>query len=244
MTLIERLAYDAAPHGLAVRAAFAIEPGDGIPALDGGAPAQTLMLFGNVGSSLWPGFSAGPEYTDGKPDALDRWSERIGGDMARRYGGRAFYPFGPPPRYPFQRWALRGESLFASPVGLLVDTRHGLWHAFRFALALPDALDEPPVASTADSPCASCAGRPCLSACPAQAFVEGEYRVRRCVEFLADYPDAACWRIGCLPRHACPIGQSDRYLPAQAAFHMRAFFSSLSAQLELPTETSRSSSSS
>lgn len=229
MTLIERLAHDAAQHGLAVRSAFAIAPGDGVPALDGGAPAQVLVLLGNIGSSLWPGFTAGPEYADGKPDALDRWSERIGQDMARRYGGRAMYPFGGPPHYPFQRWALRGGSLFASPVGLLIDGKHGLWHAFRFALSLPDALDETPAVGTADSPCASCAGQPCLSTCPAQAFVAGEYRVRHCVEFLAGHADAACWRIGCLARHTCPIGQSDRYLPAQAVFHMRAFFSRMRA---------------
>lgn len=238
MTLIERLNQDAAAHGLSVRAAFAIAPDDGVPALDGEAPAQTLALFGNIGSSLWPGFTAGPEYADGKPHPLDRWSERIGRELAQRYGGRAFFPFGGPPRYPFQRWALRGGSLFASPVGLLIDRKHGLWHAFRFALALPDLLDEALVASAADSPCASCAGRPCLSACPAQAFIEGEYRVQRCVEFLASHSDAACWRIGCLPRHACPIGQLDRYLPAQAAFHMRSFFSSMSAQREHPAANS------
>jgi hypothetical protein len=227
MTLIERLSHDAAQHGLCVRSAFVITPGDGVPALDGGTPARSLVLFGNIGSSLWPVFTRGPEYADGKPDALDRWSERIGQDMARRHGGRALYPFGGPPHYPFQRWALRGGLLFASPVGLLIDARHGLWHAFRFALALPGTLET--AAGTADSPCASCADQPCLTTCPADAFVAGEYRVRRCVDFLADDPDAACWHIGCLARHACPTGQRAGYLPEQAAFHMRAFFGRMSA---------------
>jgi hypothetical protein len=36
-------------------------------------------------------------------------------------------------------------------------------------------------------------------------------------------PEPACMAIGCLARHACPIGHDYRYTPAQANFHMRAF---------------------
>lgn len=226
------LADEAARHGLHVRAVFAPEPADEVPALEAGEPARALALLGNVGSSLWPSFSASAEHGDGAPDPLDRWSRRIGTSLAQRLGARALFPFGGPPHHPFQRWAMRGGALHASPIGLLVHPEHGLWHAFRFALAFPIAappaatLDEPrrpPSGDAARSPCATCAARPCLQACPVNAFVEGDYRVARCVAHLAAHPAGPCITAGCLARHACPVGQAFRYLPAQAQLHMRAF---------------------
>lgn len=217
---------EAARHGLHVRAVFAPEPADDVPALESGEPARALALVGNVGSSLWPSFSASAEHGDGEPDPLDRWSRRIGTSLAQRLGARVLFPFGGPPHHPFQRWAMRGGALHASPIGLLVDAEHGLWHAFRFALAFAEPLAGPnrsPSGDAAHSPCATCAARPCLQACPVDAFVEGEYRVARCVAHLAARPAGPCISTGCLARHACPVGQAFRYLPAQARLHMRAF---------------------
>ena len=221
MSFLQRLREEVARFGLAVRAVFAPCAEDGVAPLEDGREARTLVLVGNVGSSLWPAFSASPEFADGQPHALDRWSRRIGEGTAAGLGGRALFPFGGPPHHPFQRWATRGGTLFPSPVGLLIDAQHGLWHAFRFAIALPDPAEE--AAPTGSSPCLTCAARPCLSACPVDAFVEGEYRCRDCVDYLAKHADAACWRIGCLARHACPVGAARCYLPAHASFHMRAF---------------------
>lgn len=221
MSPLQILREDAARHGLALRAVFAPRVEDAVPPVADGVPARTLVLIGNVGSSLWPAFRASPEFGDGQAHPLDRWSKRLGEELARRCGGSALFPFGGPPHHPFQRWALRGGSMFASPVGVLVDAQYGLWHAFRFAIALPDAADEPPLSAV--SPCLDCRARPCLHACPVNAFVEGEYRYAICIEYLAAHPDAQCWRVGCLARHACPVGQAHRYLPAQANFHMNAF---------------------
>lgn len=221
MPVMQRLREEVARFGLAVRVAFAPHAQDAVPPLEDGRAARTLALVGNVGSSLWPAFTASPEFGDGQPHALDRWSRRIGEDIAARHGGRALFPFGGPPHHPFQRWAMRGGTLFPSPIGLLIDAEHGVWHAFRFAVALPDRTDE--AAPAASSPCASCATRPCLNACPVDAFGPEGYRHRDCVDYLTTHPDAACWQIGCLARHACPVGAQNRYRPVHASFHMRAF---------------------
>ena len=218
---LELLREAAACHGLALRSVFSPRPEDAVPPVANGVPARTLVLLGNVGSSLWPAFSASPEFADGKPHPLDRWSRRIGEDLAHRSRGRALFPFGGPPHHPFQRWALRGGAMFASPIGVLIDAQYGLWHAFRFAIALPEAVEEATRAGA--SPCTSCSARPCLHACPVNAFVEGEYRYRECVDYLVANPEAECWRVGCLARGACPVGPAHRYLPAQASFHMQAF---------------------
>ncbi len=238
MDRLAELNEEAARYGLRVRAVFTPQEPDGVPALDSGQPARALALVGNVGSSLWPVFAASPEHGDGERDALDRWSRRVGTQMAQRLGARALFPFGGPPHHPFQRWAMRGGDLFASPVGLLVHSEYGLWHAFRFALAfgdplgdslrdpfadsLGDSLGDSPARSDARSPCDICDARPCLHACPVGAFVEGEYRVAQCVEHLVAHPQGPCVTAGCLARHACPVGQAYRvYAGAGAAAHAR-----------------------
>ena len=225
MSLLQILREEAAQHGLAVRGTFAPSAQDAVPPVAQGVPARSVALLGNVGSSLWPAFSASAEYSDRRKDGLDRWSRRIGEELARLCAGRALFPFGGPPHHAFQRWALRTGVLFTSPVGILVDPHCGLWHAFRFAIALPEPVEE--TAPAAVSPCLTCRARPCLKACPVGAFVEGEYHHQQCVDHLVANPDAPCRRIGCLARHACPVGQVHRYAPEQAAFHMRAFVSKL-----------------
>jgi hypothetical protein len=221
MSLLKILREEAARHGLALRGTFAPRAEDAVPPVAEGVPARTLVLLGNVGSSLWPAFSTSPEFADGRADPLDRWSRRVGEELAGRCGGRALFPFGGPPHHPFQRWALRTGVLFTSPVGILVDAQCGLWHAFRFAIALPEQVEE--TAPAAVSPCLTCSARPCLTTCPVGAFVEGEYRHAQCVDYLVANPDAECWRSGCLARQDCPVGQAHGYLPEQANFHMSAF---------------------
>jgi hypothetical protein len=214
---------EAQRHGLLVRGVFAPDVSDGVPPLAGGNRARTLVLLGNAGSSLWSDFSDSAEFQDGAPDPLDRWSRRIGEALAGRFGGEALFPFGGPPHHPFLRWARKAEALSSSPVGMLIHPQYGLWHAYRFALAFARPIEDGATGAAAPSPCSSCSARPCLDACPASAFTADGYEVKRCVTYLQSTPEAACWTGGCLVRHACPVGQAHRYLPAQAEFHMRAF---------------------
>lgn len=135
---------------------------------------MTLLLLGWTGPAHWPRFTITPEYHDGAPDPLDRWSRRIVGALAESFGAMPLFPFGGPPHLPFLRWARHAEPVHPSPIGLLIHPEHGLWHNWRGALAFSTWLDLPP-SEPRPSPCATCAARPCTaheeiddarSACP------------------------------------------------------------------------------
>jgi len=212
---IERSLQDS---GLTPRGAFHPAAGDGVPPLAADTPARSVVLAGNAGPQMWRAFDAARA---GGGMTLDEWSGRVLTELAARLGARAVFPF-ERPYLPFQRWAMRAEACHPSPLGLLIHPDYGLWHGYRGALLFAAAIELPPPDRRA-SPCASCADRPCLTACPAGAFDGTAYDVPACARHLAGMPEPACMDIGCLARHACPIGRDYRYAPAQARFHMQAF---------------------
>lgn len=230
---LEDLAVAAGGQGLLLRGGFHCRPEDLVPALPDGRLAASVVLLGNAGGSLWPAFSTSPEFQDGIPDPLDRWSARVIAALAERYGAAALFPFGGPPYHPFQRWALRAENLASSPLGMLIHPTYGLWHAYRGALAFAVELSLPPRADTT-SPCEACAEKPCLEACPVGAFDESGYNVPACVKHLASDAGRDCMTDSCLARRACPVGQGYHYEAAQAGFHMEVF---LAARLKAMEKT-------
>lgn len=215
--------------GLAVRGACAIRAGE-YTALPGVPQDGTLVLLGFTGGEQWPAFRASAETRDGAPDALDRWSRRVIDGLAGRVGARAVYP-GDRPALPFQQLALRSEPVAASPLGLLLHPRFGLWHAYRGALwfagvatatAMPleGARPRPPL-------CESCVTRPCRSGCPVGAFGAAGFDVAACVAHLQSREGEECRLRGCLARRACPVGAAYRYGDDQQAFHQAAFLRSM-----------------
>ena len=217
------------PHGLQLRGGFAVHVADALPPLQNGQPVATLWLVGVAGSAFWPYFKASPFYADGLPDPLDRWSQSIGDALAHQFGGRAVYPFNGPPYHPFQQWADRAEPLQPSPMMLRLHPQYGLWHAYRFALALPAQPGDdatPPLAvpvAQHTSTCASCDGQPCLRACPVGAYASSGFDIAACSSHVHSSDGQPCMQTGCQARLACPMGQDFRYEKEHAAFHMRAF---------------------
>jgi hypothetical protein len=202
-----------APFGLILRGGFHLAPEDQVP-LEG----ATLLLVGNAGSVMWRIFS---KQAGGETNPLDSWTRQTLDKIAEEFGARALYPFGGAPFLPFQRWAMKAEAVFPSPVGPLIHPLYGLWHAYRGALVFAEKL-ELPERVEAPSPCAVCPEKFCVKACPAGVFAQGKYDVPLCLGELAR-PGNQCSDRGCLSRHACPIGQEFAYDPDHAAFHMRAF---------------------
>jgi hypothetical protein len=180
-----------------------------------------VLLLGSVGPTLWARVSESPEASG--PDPIDRYTRRVVGGLARDLGCDAVFPFDGPPWHPFQRWAMLAEpGLRPSPLGILIHPTYGLWHAYRAAVLLAEALPLPePV--PLEHPCVRCAERPCLHACPAGALASGAYDVPRCRSYLQARPDAPCHALGCLARRACPVGREWAQEPAQAAHHTAAF---------------------
>jgi len=203
------------PHGLIARGGFRPGPQDGVP----GDPL-VLVLVGNAGPAMWPPFQAAREAG---PDAMNRWSRHVVDRVAAAFGARALYPFDGPPWLPFQRWAQRAEPVFPSPIGMLIHPAHGLWHAYRGALAFETEIEGLPERAAVESPCESCTDRPCLTTCPVGAFSPAGYDVPACASHLRRPEGADCMELGCRARRACPVGRAATYLPEQAAFHMAAF---------------------
>ena len=186
------------------------------------AGVRTIVLAGMAGRDGWGAFAASPEARDGFGDPLDRFSRRVIGSIARELGATALFPFGGPPYLPFQQWARRAEPVHASPIGVLIHPRYGLWHSYRGALGFSAALAVPKPEAAA-SPCDSCLGRWCLKACPVGAFSGSGYNVGACAAHVKSAAGADCMALGCRARRACPVGAEHAYPPEQANFHMRAF---------------------
>lgn len=214
MTRLSHIAALAAPHRLAVFGTMALAPEDGFT-----ADFKCLVLFGPDEPGFWAHLQAQPEWRDGRPDPIDRWSRRVIEALARDLGAAAVFPFGGPPHRPFFQWALRSGRAFASPVRLLVHDRAGLMVSYRGAIALREALPATP----APNPCTSCTDKPCLSACPVGALGGQGYDLAACHAFL-DRPEGGdCLSSGCAVRRACPLSQAYGRLPEQSAYHMRLF---------------------
>ena len=179
----------------------------------------SVALVGNNGSSYWPEFRRSPEFGDGGPDPLDRWSKRVAANIADEFSLQPIFPSDGPPYFPFQRWAQRAEGLSASPLGILIHPQRGLWHSYRFAL-LCDLI---PTRPENDSPCLDCQSKPCLTSCPVDAISDQGYDVKTCSDYLFSNPEADCLKQGCLARYACPIAPDHRYLAEQSQFHLNAF---------------------
>ncbi|RBW45943.1 ferredoxin [Loktanella sp. D2R18] len=177
---------------------------------------QSIVLVGPDEPAFWPVFTQSPEYKDGAPDPMDRWSRRVFTHIAATLDAEPLFPFGGPPYAPFYSWAINTGRFWTSPISFLVHDKAGLFASFRGALRVPGAF--PQAKST--KPCDTCA-QPCVTACPVDAFASG-YDVTACKTHVSSDKGRDCRTGGCLARRACPIGQANR-LPAQSAFHMESF---------------------
>ena len=207
--------------GLICRGGFVAGPEDAVPGWGGGA--ATVVVIGNAGSSMWARFSAGVGEDRRREDdnPLNEWTARTMAPIAEKLGARVYFPFDRP-YHPFQRWAMKSENIWQSPIGPLIHPEFGLWHAYRAALVFDQAFDTPEP-SDAENPCDTCADKPCLSACPVAAFSPGDYDVPACIRHIAAPEGKTCVERHCAARRACPVGVDYRYDQPHAEFHMTKF---------------------
>jgi hypothetical protein len=179
-------------------------------------------LVGQAGASAWPHFVAWRErQPKDLPHPLDTWAREVIGAVAARFGARAVSP-SDRPYVPFQQWAMRAEGLKASPLGLLMHPRYGLWHAYRGAL-LFDTEVETAVREEAVHLCDACVEKPCLKSCPVGAYSTAGFDHGACRGHVRSAAGRPCMSAGCLDRKACPYGAAYRYPAQMQVFHMSAF---------------------
>lgn len=184
--------------------------------------AETTVILLGTGPGFWPVFMAAPEYRDGAPDPLDRWSKRIIGAIAGAVGAEAQYPSDGPPYPPFIAWALASGRFHTSPIGMMVHDTVGLMISLRGAILVSERIVLPPV--DFPHPCPSC-DAPCTRACPVGALAaERPYDIAACHGYLDSAAGSDCMENGCAARLACPLSAGARRDPGQSALHMKAFF--------------------
>jgi len=198
---------------------------------------QSLIMVGVAGSEFWPIFQQSKEYTsylNGETDPLDRWSKRIGDEIASEFSGQAVYPFEGPPHYPFIEWAKRCDTLHSSKMGFSIHPEYGLWHAFRFALLLPNSYAELDtiIRTEPENACATCVDSPCLNSCPVAAYSKAGFDPDSCFQHLQENEKGECRMQGCIARRSCPEGVSYQYESKHAEFHMTAFYQSQKERIE------------
>lgn len=209
-SIVERCA---AAH-LAVMGAF--HPGAEDKAPEG---CGTLVLLGPKEPGFWAHVTGEPEFQDGAPDPIDRWSTRVISGLAEDLGVKAHFPFGGPPFEPFFTWAAASGAAWASPVMILVQAEAGLMVSYRGALAFAERIALP---APAAKPCPTCA-QPCATACPVGALTPEGYDTDRCHAYLDTSAGADCLKRGCAVRRACPVSKSYGRSAAQSAYHMGMF---------------------
>src|SRR4051794_6045352 len=89
-------------QGLHLVGGFHPLPDDALPQGTG-----TVLVAGNIGSSIYASLQASPEFSVAHP--VDRWTRRVIGMIAEHTGATAVFPFDGPPFHPFQRWARRAD---------------------------------------------------------------------------------------------------------------------------------------
>lgn len=214
MSALDQIEAAAAAERLFVSGTLPAEPSDGLP-----ARVKGIALLSPAEPGFWNHLRASPEGRDGAPDPIDRWSARVIGALAERFGATPLLPFGGPPWLPFISWAQRSGRARPSPVTLLVHDRMGLWCPYRGALGLTDPLPAAP----APDPCESCADKPCLTACPPRALTSDGYDIPACHAYLDSEPGQKCLTGGCRVRRACPVSSAYGRVDPQSAHHMRHF---------------------
>jgi hypothetical protein len=208
----DALAGQAAAHALDVFGTLEALPEDGVG-------EGSIALLGPKEPGFWDHVTAQPEFRDGRADPLDRWSERVVGEIAGAVGGIALFPFGEPVR-PFFTWALRSGRAWQSPVLLLVHDVAGLMVSYRGAVIRPRPHRPEPAG---ERPCETCPDRPCLAACPAGALTAEGYDLGACHAFLETNPGRENLSRGCAVRRACPRSRNYGRSERQSAFHMDRF---------------------
>lgn len=191
-----------------------------------------LLLIGSAGSDLWQ--SVPPGYFD-REHPIDEYSTDC---VAQALTECSPDGSGSGANWPDRNWNILFPGKFdlgislqelgalvgwhhPSPLGIGINTHHGLWFAYRAVVAIEfdlreiaDALSD---LADADSPCLSCDARPCLSSCPADAL-EFAYTpdLSACVTHRLQ-PASGCAST-CVARLVCPVAPRFKYADEQMAY--------------------------
>jgi len=177
----------------------------------------SIILLGPHEPSYWPAISDSPEWQDGRPDPVDRWSRRIIERLAQVTGSKPHFPFGKQPA-PLLKWALASDRAQQSLVGSAIQADAGLLASYRGALALNKSIRVSPC----KNPCPSGA-KPYMTAFPAGIITYSNYDLNTCWGYMRAVSEQSCLFAGYIADRACPISSLHPRMAEQSAYHMQQF---------------------
>ena len=184
--------------------------------------ARRVLVLGSGGPALWEGMLADlrqdPALLAQSPHPVEDYVARrvAEADAMLPHGARRWFFTSATAEVhlDFRTLALTAGLGTPSRLGLLLHPVHGPWLGLRAACFLADE-GLPVSARLGEGPCAACPA-PCVSACPGEAFPEGQWEVGRCSAFHRE--SSECAR-SCAARLACPEGGGSRYPEAELRYH-------------------------
>ena len=108
--------------GLFVRGGFYPSVADEVPRLPNGKKAETVILIGNAGVELWRSFQEQDVLSRKQP--LDTWLRSVIEGLSECVGAHMLLPNEGPPFIPIQKWAMRAEPVYRSPIGILIPVSY------------------------------------------------------------------------------------------------------------------------
>ncbi len=189
------------------------------------ANARGLLLIGNSGPLMW---ELMPERYFAQDHPVDQYSadsvNRLLSATWPVQSWQLLFPNNPDVNLPLQVLGGLAGWHGPSPLGIGINSRHGLWFAYRAVVTIDVEIDQSDLTVNDialpenESPCLSCRDTPCLSACPADALgVSQSPNMSACVTYRCESLSSCAST--CLARLACPIAQEYRYTEDQMAFH-------------------------
>jgi len=186
--------------------------------------ARAVLVVGSAGRALFETFAHSPEAADGRAHPIDRYTERVLDETARRVAeaGVAARPVlaHEEREGSYADFVALGRACglgHPSRLGLLLHPVYGPWTSLRGALLLDAALAATP-ALAGRAPCEGCPA-PCEEACPTDAPRPEGFDVERCRAGRRAEPGCR-WR--CAARRACVVGPQHAYTERAEAHHMEA----------------------
>lgn len=195
---------------------------------------RSLILIGNSGRQMWQQMPAA--YRNRKNPVDEYAHDTVHAVMSAHlpeHDWQILFPaddISTDESPPLQQLGALAGWHHPSPLGTGINSKSGLWFAYRAVVGVGSELTASDIAET-ESPCVSCVDQPCVQACPAAAI---DYRkmpdMRACATYRLQ-PLSPC-ADSCLARLACPVAVDNQYSKAQLAHHYRRSLPSLRAWLE------------
>ena len=197
---------------------------------------NSVLLVGNAGPSMW---QALPEDSLAQDDPVDDFAyaviTRFLSQQLASENWQILFPYSAADSsLQLQRFGELAGWHSASPLGIGIHRRFGLWFAYRALVALRVEIAAHNVSHVSlsggaenidalhndeyRSPCLSCDGTPCITACPAQALsVDRSPDLSACISHRR-HPGSGCAST-CVARLACPVATRWQYPSSQIAYY-------------------------